>query len=108
MSAQALSQVTFRRTKLLYIPTRKTMIRTNAIKIIQPIMGQPHAGRSTCTLPVKPIYVSASMTVKKPDALLCVSDTAVELLPLAYSSALVYAALSFSRLPLYALQNAQR
>src|SRR5712691_5781767 len=39
MSAQALSQVTFRRTRLLYIPIKKMMIRTSAIKIIQAIIS---------------------------------------------------------------------
>src|ERR1700726_2318565 len=109
MSAQALSQVTLRRTRLLYIPIKKTMIRTSAIKIIQPIIGQPHAGRSTCKQPIGPIYVSASMSVKNRGGLLCASDTATRLLPLAYSCALVYAALCVSPAYLsYALQNAQR
>src|SRR5258708_17326418 len=99
MSAQALSQVTLRRTRLLYIPIKKIMTRTNAIRIIQPIMSEPHAGRYRCTKPVRSIYVAASMAVKKGRLSWCVSDTAIRLLPLAYSSPLVYAAPCISRSP---------
>src|SRR5258708_30220640 len=109
MSAQALSQVTLRRTRLLYIPIKKTMIRTSAIKITQPTIGKPLAGRNTCKQPLGPIYVSASMTVKNRSGLLCATDTPAGLIPLAYSSALVYAALCVSPASLsYALQDAQR
>jgi hypothetical protein len=52
------------------------MITNSAIRIIQPIIGQPHAGTNRCAQPIKPIYVSASMTVKNRRALLCAGGTA--------------------------------
>src|SRR6266403_6303655 len=108
MSAQALSQVTFRRTRLLYIPTKKTMIRTSAIKIIQPIISQPHAGRSLRTVPVSPIYVSMSATVKK-GGLLCVLG-ALRLICYLWRIFLHWfmLRLTFLALSLYALQDTLR
>src|ERR1700686_309460 len=108
MSAQALSHVTFRRTRLLYIPIKKMTIRTRAIKIIQPIIGQPHAGRSVCALMVVPIYLLASATVKNWRAGLYADDTATNCYLWRIFLHWFMLRPAFHGFPAYALQNAQR
>src|ERR1700752_616286 len=72
MSAQALSQVTLRRTRLLYIPIKKMMIRTSAIKIIQPIIAtsrrkesENDAGKSNIRVYVRHCKERWSVTVSR-------------------------------------------